>query len=202
MHEYEARVKRLRDSYTLRRDQLLDQIEVAFRHVSRGSGTTLHEARVIDNYGTQQQRAEARLLDTDTHWSHVDVINIDPGGFCIGFLDDIGFRYYLPAYMSATLRHGYRDIFDDFVDSNIYEHTIYRLIPREDDDLQTYKILDVPQSGCVARFLVLDLILDPYDSNPDSVRDSNNFEALDAYWKKFLSHSEKKELHQMWPKVF
>lgn len=202
MKEYEARVKRLRDSYTLRRDRLLDQIEQAFRHVSRGSGTTLHEAGAIDNYGTSQERAEARVLDTDTHWSQVDVISIDLGGACIGFLDNIGFRYYLPAYLSATLRHGYVDIFDDFIDSNIYESVVYRLNARDDDDIQKFKALDTHQSRCIARFLVLDLILDPYDSSPDSVRDSKNYEALNSYWKEFLSPSEMKELHEMWPKVF
>lgn len=202
MREYNDRVKRLRDTYILRRDRLLDQIEQAFRHVTRGSGTTLHEAGVIDNYGTPQERAEARLLDTDTHWSQVDVISIDLGGASIGFLDEYGFRYYLPAYICATLRHGYSDIFDDFIDSNIYDHTVYQLTPRSDRDTNRFKILDAPQSRCVARFLVLDLMLDPYDSDPDSVRDSNSYEALSAYWKKFLSPSELKELRAMWPKVF
>lgn len=202
MKEYEARVKRLRDTYILRRDRLLDQIEQAFRRVSRGSGTTLHEAGAIDDYGKPQERADARLLDTDTHWSQVDVISIDLAGACIGFLDNISFRYYLPAYMTATLRHGYRDIFDDFIDSNIYESLVYRLTPRDEGDIQKFKILEVSQSRCVARFLVLDLILDPYDSYPDSVRESNNYEALHAYWKAFLSPSEVKELREKWPKVF
>lgn len=202
MREYEARVKGLRDTYILRRNRLLDQIEITFRHVSRGSGVTLHEARVIDNYGTPQEQTEARLLDTDTHWSQVDVISIDLAGACIGFLDDIGFRYYVPAYMSATLRHGYRDIFDDFIDSNIYESLVHRLNARNYDDIQKFQSLDAPQSRCIARFLVLDLILDPYDSYSESVRESNNYEALNAYWKAFLSPSELKELREMWPKAF
>lgn len=202
MREYEARVERLRDTYILRRDRLLNQIEQAYQHVSRGSGITLHEAGVIDDYGTPQERAEARLLDTDTHWSQVDVISIDLAGACLGFLDDTGFRYYLPAYLTAALRHGYSKIFDDFIDSNIYESLVYRLNPRDEIDFQKFKILDKPQSRCVARFLVFDLILDPYDSYSESVRESNNYEALNAYWGAFLSPSEAKDLREMWPKAF
>ncbi len=42
-------------------------IRASFADVPR-HGVSLHEASVIDAYGSADERAAARLLDTDTHW--------------------------------------------------------------------------------------------------------------------------------------
>lgn len=199
---YQERIKRFRDQYVLRRDRLLDQIEKAFAHVSRDDGITLHQARVIDNYGDQQEQQRARVLDTDTHWSQVDVLNIDLAGACLTFLDDVGYRYYLPAYMTATLTHAYRDICDEVIDSNVYDHVVYSLDKHTQADHARYALLTPPQSRCVARFLAFDMELDPFYTTDDWVVDTSNYKALDRYWKKFLSPTELKHLHQIWPKAF
>lgn len=72
------------------------------------TGVSLHETPVIDNYGTDEERRIARKKDTDRHWWEVKdewiKTNCGIGGLC--FLDDAGFRYYLPAYMSYWLRTG------------------------------------------------------------------------------------------------
>lgn len=86
------------------RQQILADIERAFGKVERDNGITIHEAEVIDAYGSEEERQAARMLDTETRWQDVpaEVMN-SHAGFC--FLDLKGLRYYLPAYMTWVLKH-------------------------------------------------------------------------------------------------
>lgn len=88
--------------------QILEDIRREFAGISRGDAVTLHETQVIDRYGSATERQRAREMDTDSHWSEVrgEWIKAIRGTGGFGFLDDAGFRYYLPAYMSYWLRTG------------------------------------------------------------------------------------------------
>jgi hypothetical protein len=82
-------------------------IRDAFADVSRDGGVSWTESRVIDGVPSPMTREEARLLDTDTSWTHlIDdptwTPNCGVGGFA--FLDAIGTRYYLPAAMVRAIR--------------------------------------------------------------------------------------------------
>jgi hypothetical protein len=78
-------------------DEIIDEINRAFDGVTREGGVSFHEADVIDNYGSKQERTKARKLDTDECWQ--DVPEKDIENDCIlSFLDPIGFRYYMAAY--------------------------------------------------------------------------------------------------------
>src|SRR5207245_238190 len=79
----------------------------------------LHEALVIDEYGSQQERSAARGLDTERSWEDVSEADIERSDSALSFLDPIGFRHYLPAYMVWTLIH-YADSDSMSVDSTIY----------------------------------------------------------------------------------
>ncbi len=89
---------------------MLAEIRRVFATVERGGGVTLHETRVLDGpgHGAETARREARLQDTDQHWWEVrdEWIETICGIGGLSFLDDEGFRYYLPAYMSYWLRTG------------------------------------------------------------------------------------------------
>ncbi len=76
--------------------------------VRRGDGVSLHETEIIDSYGSMRERKKALKLDTDQHWWEVKDEWIEGFGGVGGpsFLDDKGFTYYLPAYMSYWLRTG------------------------------------------------------------------------------------------------
>ena len=89
-------------------DAMLAEIRRVFTTVERGAGVTLHETPVIDSYGSEAARSEARQRDTDQHWWEVrdEWIETNCGIGGLSFLDDEGFRYYLPAYMSYWLRTG------------------------------------------------------------------------------------------------
>jgi hypothetical protein len=52
-------------------DSIIAEIRRAFRAVSRADGVTLHEALVIDNYGSDAERSAARRPDTDCQWQDV-----------------------------------------------------------------------------------------------------------------------------------
>src|SRR5678815_5091502 len=83
--------------------RLIDELKATFGSVSRGTGVTLHEAEVIDDYGSDDERAAARLLDTDNSWIELpdELIADHPSILC--FLDTDGFRYYLPGYLTFAL---------------------------------------------------------------------------------------------------
>lgn len=51
--------------------EVVSAIRAAFDGVDREDGVTLHEARVLDNYGSEGERAEARDRDTDRIWEQV-----------------------------------------------------------------------------------------------------------------------------------
>ena len=86
------------------KDAVIAQIAAAFDGVSRAGGVSLREGRVIDDYGTDAERDAARLLDTDTRWQDVPDDDLNTYGTSLCFVDPIGFRYYLPAYLCYSLR--------------------------------------------------------------------------------------------------
>ena len=89
------------------REQMIEEIEAAFKGVTREGGVSWSETRVIDDYGSEPERAAARAQDKDKTWMEVGLdpnwrIDMGVGGFV--FLDQIGFSYYLAAGMVAVIR--------------------------------------------------------------------------------------------------
>ena len=175
---------------------LIEEIELAFRDVSRENGVSLSEAWVIDDCGSDEERAKARAQDKDEIWRDIPDEDIRHGYSCLSFLDEIGFRYYMPAYMIWTLRN-----YEDW-DSNTPDSTVFSLTL---DDLHQYEVLrelnrqlgrqklrgyeqmrawtlkrfsifTLEQSTAIAHFL--QFIAKYYE-------DKNARRALSAYWHKF-----------------
>ena len=80
------------------------EIRLAFSGVSREGGVSLSEAREIDNYGSEKARREARKRDTDTRWEDIPDESIPENCELWPFLDEIGFHYYIPAFISWCVR--------------------------------------------------------------------------------------------------
>lgn len=95
---------------------VLDMIHRAFDGVERGRGITLHEAAVIDDYGSEVEQKKARALDQEARWQDVPDSAI-AGNHFLGYLDVEGYRYYLPAVMSWSIRNDH------------YHETYERLMP-------------------------------------------------------------------------
>lgn len=85
---------------------IINEIEKAFHDDQQNGGVTLHQTIAIDNYATGEEIKKMREKDTDRYWREVkdeDLENISGVGG-IPFLDDLGYRYYLPAYMHWFIR--------------------------------------------------------------------------------------------------
>jgi hypothetical protein len=87
-------------------ETLRQMIHTHFAGVSRQGGISLHQTEVVDAYGSAEEMLSALAQNTDTQWTEVQDGWIEQfggvGGLC--FLDPIGFRYYLPAYMDWFVR--------------------------------------------------------------------------------------------------
>jgi|GEM_PF-1989560 len=78
-------------------------INAAFDGVTRGDGTTLHEAMMMDDWGSIEAQKDARKFDLESRWQDVPASDICNNPSYMGFVDTAGFRYYLPANMVWSL---------------------------------------------------------------------------------------------------
>ncbi|MEM8737488.1 MAG: DUF6714 family protein [Planctomycetota bacterium] len=180
--------KRAPDWHTLdefdktRLEEVLDDIENAFRGVTRAGGVSLHETVEIDSYGFDRSHPNDNS-DTGHDWRQVPTKDLAEvcgiGG--ISFLDPIGWRYYLPAYMTWWLNEGYNS------DSIASDNLVYSLqLARSDSNglrrysLERYETLNTEQSKAVARFLIY-----IRDFAEDSSDREDAAKALDSYWQQF-----------------
>ncbi|MCW3095898.1 MAG: hypothetical protein JWL77_1516 [Chthonomonadaceae bacterium] len=162
-----------------RHTALIAQIRMAFAGVTRMGGVSLHEADVIDGYGSPQQRNAARKLDTDRVWWEVPDADIERYHWILSFLDATGFRYYIPAYMTWTLAHY------EHSESDSGDKTIYALDcgeRRNDHKLQYFKLFSREQSEAVCAFLRF------MEDDPTGMADSGAaLGALKRYWGQFCA---------------
>jgi hypothetical protein len=161
------------------REGIVGEIRRAFGHVSRGDGVTLHEATVIDDYGSDEERAVARALDPDLDWQDVPDHLIEEHQETLCFVDVKGFCYYLPAYMVWALRH-----YDGNSNSFSLDHSIYSLMSSEHKELrewqsERFSAFKDQQAKAICRFLRFMALQE------DFVDTKAAREAIDAYWGRF-----------------
>jgi len=167
-------------------EHIAEEICHSFADVTRDEGVTLHEASVIDAYGSDTERFAARELDTDLRWQDVPDHLIESHSDTLCFVDPKGFRYYLPAYMIWALRH-FRTS-----DSFSVDHVIYSLIISEgfykkkkledahrEWKLERFEVFTDEQAKMICRFL---RFMAEQKNFVDAEKAST---ALDQYWDKF-----------------
>jgi hypothetical protein len=160
------------------RDALITDIEKAFDGVQREDGVTLHEARVIDDYGTDEERAKARENDTEQRWQNIPDKWIEKFPDALPFLCPKSFKYYLPAFMIWALK--YYDTSDSFTgDAVIYS---LEIDDPEDYKLERFRSLSNWQASVVAKFLYYFAEL----ADKDHVDDQIAQKAFNKYWCKHL----------------
>ena len=147
-------------------------IHAAFDGVSRGDGVTLHEADVIDNYGSPEERAAARRLDQEPCWQAVPDEDIANLWWTLSFLDAEGFQYYLPAFMSWTVRQE-RGSSTNSGDSTVFHVT--RLTEADSYHASRLARLDERQRRSVALFLAF-----------MALEDDDAQRAVHGYWSQYL----------------
>ena len=129
------------------RENLLRLIATAFKGVERGE-ITLHQAWVIDRVGTAEEERAAQRLDTESRWQDIPDTKIAEFPTALSFVDMESFRYYLPAYMTWTLRYGQTDT----TSSIIPDWTIYSL-DSETTNEKLRRLLSKEQRRAVCLFL-------------------------------------------------
>ncbi len=127
---------------------LIAEITAAFDGVAREDGVSLRESRMIDNYGCDEERAEARRLDIDTRWRDVSNADLRDYYYALHYLDAKGFRYYLPAYLIWDLRE------NTSPEHGIVSDTLWHLHPPDDDSqLERFRLITPQQGRAVCSFL-------------------------------------------------
>ena len=161
------------------RDAVIRQIEIAFDGVDRKFGVSLHEACIIDDYGSKWEQMQARMTDTEWRWQDVPEADIARYFWILSFLDPIGFRYYMPAYMIWTLKNYLH------TDSMSTNATIYSLDLSDqfrEHRMKRFNLFTRSQSEATCAFLRFMAEYSCGWADEDAAR-----QALNAYWGRFCS---------------
>jgi hypothetical protein len=138
-----------------RRSALVAEITAAFGGVSREDGTTLHEAEAMDGWKSPEEQRAARHLDLEARWQDVPDDDIFACCSALSFLNEKGFRYYIPAFMIYGLRH-WGDDWNGILNSCEYHllHDYPKSLRKSEPAVIAgkYQFTDA-QSKAVARFL-------------------------------------------------
>ena len=195
--------------YDYRKLALIEEITVAFDSVARRDGVTLHEAMVLDRYGSHEERAAARAQDTEDKWQSVPENDIRFSDAVLSFLDSKGFHYYLPAYMVWYLRN--IDNEDPDYWSNTFSSVIFHLTYQmdiEDYVASKFRLFTPAQQRATGRFLQFDVDreetierqdlqeslskggLSPEEINSllldHKFHNHEDRQALETYWRQFI----------------
>jgi hypothetical protein len=153
---------------------LVKDIEQAFSNVRRGGGTTLHEARVQDDYGSEDEQRKAREKDKDQHWWEIPKGTLEELYDAFTFLDGEGFRYYLAAFMTYALLHGQESEWP------VGDWTVSDLA--RPDRQGDFALLSEEQARVVARFLRF--VADRWDEGWADAKVAAA--AIRKYWHRYL----------------
>jgi len=154
--------------------KVIKEIHTAFESVKIDGGVTLHETEILDIGGTNQELINAKKKDIDNFWFEVKDEWIESirgvGGLC--FLDELGFRYYLPAYMVWFVCKS------ESSESDAGDALLFLL-----GNTKRYKfdeLFNHHQKFTIAKFLKY---VTCYYSYPEEVEDAKD--ALDNFWNQY-----------------
>jgi hypothetical protein len=157
---------------------IIEAIEVAFRDTPLGEIGPF-EAEAIDDYAGDEWRAKEREIDESRRWFEYSDFEIEKCVHALCHFDPAGWRHFIPAYMTWTLRHFSR------TDLILVNYTIYSFDPCEHDPylwpskLQRFELLNQTQINAVCRFLRF------MAAHPTIVDGEMAKLALDRYWERF-----------------
>ncbi|WP_298867208.1 DUF6714 family protein [uncultured Gimesia sp.] len=155
------------------REVIIKEIQDAFRGVPRGK-VTLHEADVIDYYGSEKEAEKARSLDTESRWEEIPDEHIEQETTVLNFVDPQSWKYYIAAYMVWTLRY-FR--IKDSLSADTTTFTLNLSVNHPNlkrYGMERFHLLNQKQSVAVYRFL--NYMVQDYDDAA---------EAIQKYWGQF-----------------
>jgi len=166
------------------REELIAEIVRAFDGVTLGYGITLHEAIAIDDYKTQEEQMAARRVDRERQWQDVSAATLVECQTALSFLDEKGFRYYLPAFMVRGLEDWDSDA-GVAVDSCVY-HLLhdYPNSPRQSEPLAIAAKYGFNDTQCRAIAHFLRFVVGPDDEF--TTEEATMLQAV-AKWEGFVN---------------
>lgn len=149
------------------RNQLIQNIEEAFKSVKLEDGIGLWEAQGHDDRLTDEACLKLRAKDEKENWHNIPVLNLYKCNSSLSFFDAKGMRFHLPVFLLFAL-----NVYEEKEDKNITKHLfepdiefhLTAMLPylnsnSEKDkimlayDEERFSLLNVPQIGCVLEFL-------------------------------------------------
>lgn len=150
------------------RQQIVTQIQEAFRNVSLGDGIGLREAQAIDDYESEQTRAAYRQADEKHNWSRIRTTDLNNCHSSLSFFDAEGMRFHLPAFLIADLQGAFT------------QDVVFHLTYSQHDNFSRFALFDTAQRQVVRDFLLLRLAeLNEWPNNPQTPMIE---QALAGFW--------------------
>ncbi len=142
----EARSEHWMSAETLRL-KVIEMIATAFSKVMLGDGISLHQADALDDYADQTTFTKAREHDPETNWQCISDTKIEKFHESMVFLDALGFRFYLPAFITFALK-SYNSKNGDIRADGV----LFALTAKDDYYAEGLSLLDHPQKQAVPHF--------------------------------------------------
>ena len=143
------------------RGQLVREIEFAFSDVALSDGIGFYEAWALDCYAREEERLEARKRDEKFDWDQLSDEEIARHHSVLCFVDTVGFRFLIPAFMRFTVRNY------DKSDSSSVDLTIYALGGGWVTAPEFMESLASRQTAVIAKF-IRQMVLDVGDDFVDA----------------------------------
>jgi hypothetical protein len=131
------------------KDYLTSLISDAFHGIELGHGISISQTEVIDDYGTEEERAKAREKDQIKNWPSLvddsDFLNTCKHSY-VTYLDDEGLLFYTPVVMTILVK-------DHTSCPDEFDTLVSRLISRNNksDDYPRH-IFNDKQIHCLRKF--------------------------------------------------
>jgi hypothetical protein len=90
-------------SYEDLRARTISLIKDAFAQLGPNGGVTLHQMRVLDDYGDEVSLREAAAKDPEATWEEITAPKLARFSGSLIFLNGDGLHFYLPAFMCHAL---------------------------------------------------------------------------------------------------
>ena len=159
----------------MHKEQLIEEIEAAFKDVTLEDGIGINEADSIEMGERDSVNNTARNQDRSwwQEWTDIEDKYISSYSSVMDYMDAQGIKWVLPAYMTFIVKHYKEGSFS--IDSTIY---ILEEGASGSDGLDLYT---VEQKKVIARFL--EFMITVGDEWVDTASAEG---ALDKIWKKYL----------------
>ena len=159
-------------------ERVIAIIRQAFADVKLEGGVSLHLARLLDDYCDDVvEKEKAACEDQDISWEEISADKLAHYSDTFAFFDSKAFRYYVPAFMIASLRDSK---FDDFF--------IYNLDCKDHpaDYGKRWDILTDAQKTAIYEYLVCRSQWEEMDAGAAAAADTAA-DAIAHYWQRFKS---------------